>query len=298
MDRKLILISILIILLAVFSCKGKTDPGQSLDNQETEIDYSQSEEPNVFPEPEPDSQSNPLKNFSYSWSESDDMPPVVIIIDDFGNSAGTLLEGFADLPDEIVFAVLPDLPHTETAARLARKTGHEVIIHVPMEAESSSISPGTNYIKAGMSASEITEVMADFMDQIPMAIAANNHMGSKATSHRETMLNVIAELKNEGLFFIDSATTSNSAVFTAASELDVFSTRRDIFLDVPDISDATLKTKIESLGKYKGRNEPIVIISHCHNQEKLDGLRKFIDQIQDMGIKIVSLKKAFPEARA
>ncbi len=226
------------------------------------------------------------------------MPPVVIIIDDFGNSAGTLLEGFADLPDEIVFAVLPDLPHTETAARLARKTGHEVIIHVPMEAENSSISPGTNYIKAGMSASEITEVMADFMDQIPMAIAANNHMGSKATSHRETMLNVIAELKNEGLFFIDSATTSNSAVFTAASELDVFSTRRDIFLDVPDISDATLKTKIESLGKYRDATSRSSSSATATTRKKLDGLRKFIDQIQEHGDKDRIFEESFPEARA
>ncbi|MCD8479965.1 MAG: divergent polysaccharide deacetylase family protein [Candidatus Cloacimonetes bacterium] len=119
--------------------------------------------------------------------------------------------------------------------------------------------------------------------------------GSKATADIATMNSVISVLKNNGMYFIDSATTANSAVFTAAEELGVFSTRRDIFLDVPDVSDATLISKIESLGKYKGRNEPIVIITHCHNREKLDALKKFITQIEEMGVRIESLKKAIPE---
>ena len=276
------------LLLALFGCKAKPEAEAPM---EQEISYQEPEADT--PEAAEEVNANPLKSFEYSWSENDNMPPVVIIVDDFGNSAGELLEGFAELPDEVVFAVLPDLAHTDTAAKLAKKSGHEVIIHIPMEAENSSVSPGKQYIKAGMPATDITNILHDFMDQIPMAIAANNHMGSKATSDRETMLNVIGELKSNGLYFIDSATTSNSAVFSAASELGTFSTRRDIFLDVPDMSDATLSQKIESLGKYKGRNEPIVIISHCHNQAKLDGLKKFISQIEDMGIKIQSLKKAF-----
>lgn len=286
----------LILMLALFACKGNPQ------SEDTGTDYAPQTEYQELqqlenPDPEPVNTDNPLKNYEYTWSDADDMPSVVIIIDDFGNSAGKLLEDFADLPDEIVFAVLPDLAHTETAAKLAKKTGHEVIIHIPMQAESSSVSPGKKYIKAGMPHSEIKEIMADFIDQMPMAIAANNHMGSAATADHATMNSVLSELKHNGLFFIDSATTSKSAVFSAAAELGVFSGRRDIFLDVPDVSDANIMSKIESLGKYKGRNEPIVIISHCHNNEKLQALKKFIAQIEDMGINIVSLKKAFPKAR-
>jgi len=294
LQRRLILLP-LIILLALFACKGKSQSDWPEVQNETEQQY---QEPETEPEsPAPSAEKRPLQKHEYTWSGSDDIPPVVIIIDDFGNSAGQLLEDFADLPKEIVFAVLPDLPHTETAAKLARKKGHEVIIHIPMQAEGSSVSPGAKYIKAGMPHSEIAEIIEDFIAQMPMAIAANNHMGSKATADIATMNSVISVLKNNGMYFIDSATTANSAVFTAAEELGVFSTRRDIFLDVPDVSDATLISKIESLGKYKGRNEPIVIITHCHNREKLDALKKFIAQIEEMGVRIESLKKAYPRAR-
>lgn len=294
LQRRLILLPLL-ILLALFACKAKPETEEQAAKSETEQQYQETE---AEPEsPAPSAEKRPLQKHEYTWSGSDDIPPVVIIIDDFGNSAGQLLEDFADLPKEIVFAVLPDLPHTETAAKLARKKGHEVIIHIPMQAEGSSVSPGAKYIKAGMPHSEIAEIIEDFIAQMPMAIAANNHMGSKATADLATMNSVISVLKNNGMYFIDSATTANSAVFTAAEELGVFSTRRDIFLDVPDVSDATLISKIESLGKYKGRNEPIVIITHCHNREKLDALKKFITQIEEMGVRIESLKKAYPRVR-
>jgi polysaccharide deacetylase 2 family uncharacterized protein YibQ len=296
MDYKRIAVLSLIILLALFACKGKADGDNESDQYTPKEEYSEEPEDTTLEEPAPNTDQSPLKAYKYTWSEDDDMPPVVIIIDDFGNSAGKLLEEFADLPDEVVFAVLPDLPHTETAAKLAHRKGHEVIIHVPMQAEGNSVSPGKKFIKAGMPESDIKEIMADFIAQMPMAIAANNHMGSAATANRETMNSVLHELKQNGLFFIDSATTSKSAVFTAASELGVFSTRRDIFLDVPDVTDATIISKIESLGKYKGRKEPVIIISHCHNNDKLKAMKKFIAQIEDMGIKIKSLKKAFPEA--
>jgi uncharacterized protein len=284
--RKLIIPAILLLLL--FACKAKPQAGDAPAEQNIDQDaYGSSD-----PEPE---QDTALQSYEYSWNESDDMPDVVIIIDDFGNSAGQLLADFGDLPPEIVFAVLPDLPHTRTAADTAIKGGHEVIIHIPMEAENSSINPGEKYIAKDMKAGEIQDILSDFVSQLPMAIAANNHMGSAATANRSTMNKVLSILKQEQLFFIDSATTAQSAVYTAAQEQGVFTARRDIFLDVPDVSDATLAKKIQDLGRYKGRREPVVIITHCHNREKLEALQKFITQITAMGIRIVSLRDAFPQ---
>lgn len=285
----------LILLLLLFGCKSSPQAEQIEAEPVTE-NYA---EPPAEAEPEskaiPET-SRPLSKYEYSWSNSDDMPDIVIIIDDFGNSAGQLLEDFADLPPEVVFAVLPDLPHTKTAASLAARKGHEVIIHVPMEAEKSSISPGIKYISQNMDEEAIKDILDDFIAQMPMAIAVNNHMGSATTANLTTMNKVIKHLSKQGLYFIDSATTAQSAVYTAAREQGAFSAKRDIFLDVPDNSDATLASKIQGLGKYKGRREPIIIISHCHNREKLDALRKFITQVESMGLRIVSLREAFPRA--
>mgnify|MGYP001029982392 CR=1 FL=1 len=284
-----LIIPIIIILLFVFACKGKPETQKPADAQaELDQPHYEEQQEEIMP--------TPLQSYEYSWTSGDDMPDLVIIIDDFGNSAGQLLEDFADLPSEIVFAVLPDLPHSKTAADIGSRKGHEIIIHIPMEAENSSISPGRRFISKDAAEGEIEDLILDFHKEMPMAIAANNHMGSATTASLETMNKVLRVLKDQGLFFIDSATTAQSAVYAAGIEQGVFTAKRDIFLDVPDSSDDTLADKINSLGRYKGRREPIVIITHCHNREKLEALHKFITQVQGMGLRIVSLRDAFPKA--
>ncbi|MCB5265763.1 MAG: divergent polysaccharide deacetylase family protein [Candidatus Cloacimonetes bacterium] len=286
----------LIILLALFACKGKPEAEEQPQQPETYQETPAEEVKEELPIESTKAKPTTLQSYEYNWSKSDDMPDVVIIIDDFGNSAGQLLDDFGDLPSEFVFAILPDLAHTKTAANVATRKGHEVIIHIPMEAENSKISPGEKYISKNMDEEQVKAVLDDFVKQLPMAIAANNHMGSATTANLETMNKVLSHLKKKGLFFIDSATTAKSAVYTAARQQDVFTTKRDIFLDVPDMSDKSLAKKIQDLGKYKGRKEPIIIITHCHDRAKLEGLQKFVTQIKAMGINVVSLRDAFSKA--
>jgi len=139
----------------------------------------------------------------------------------------------------------------------------------------------------------LSDLLQDFYAQIPNAVAANNHMGSEVTSDLATMNIILEELDNLGLYFLDSATTNKSAAFTAGKNLGLKIAKRDIFLDVPDNSDATIISKIEGLAKYKGRNEPVVIITHCHNRDKLNALQKFLKQIDNMEIELISVSQLF-----
>jgi len=230
--------------------------------------------------------------YSYQWIDTQDIPPVAIVIDDFGQISGELLKGFAELDENITFAVLPDLPHTAKSAQMANVYGHEVIIHIPMEAMDSKQNPGKRYIGTALSADEIKHLINDFIDQIPQAVGANNHMGSRITADYESMLSVLKILKRKDLFFLDSKTSANSIVLNAAREIDIDYSARDIFLDVPDNSAATVNAKIKELEKYRGRVEPIIIISHCHNQAKLDTMRNFVNQLKGLGIKLIPLSDA------
>ncbi len=92
MDYKRIAILSLIIMLALFACKGKATGDNVSDQYTPQEEYSGEPEDTTLEEPAPNADQSPLKAYKYTWSEDDDMPPVVIIIDDFGNSAGKLLE--------------------------------------------------------------------------------------------------------------------------------------------------------------------------------------------------------------
>jgi len=277
--------------LLLFSCTKKTEreiPEKKIEPEQIEKTGEKTEDKSVST---PDMTA--IESYKYTWSKTDAMPPVVIIIDDFGQNAGQLLDDFSALPEEIAFSILPDLPYTQTAARLAGRTNHETLIHIPMQALDHKANPGKRYLQTGMDKYAISDLLQDFYAQIPNAVAANNHMGSEVTADLSTMISILEELDNLGLYFLDSATTNKSAAFTAAKNLGLKIGKRDIFLDVPDNSDATIINKIEGLAKYKGRNEPVVIITHCHNREKLNALQKFLTQIDNMGIELISVSKLF-----
>jgi len=289
--EKTFLILCVLFSLLLFSCTKKTEreiPEKKIEPEQIEKTGEKTEDKSVST---PDMTA--IESYKYTWSKTDAMPPVVIIIDDFGQNAGQLLDDFSALPEEIAFSILPDLPYTQTAARLAGRTNHETLIHIPMQALDHKANPGKRYLQTGMDKYAISDLLQDFYAQIPNAIAANNHMGSEVTADLSTMISILEELDNLGLYFLDSATTNKSAAFTAAKNLGLKIGKRDIFLDVPDNSDATIINKIEGLAKYKGRNEPVVIITHCHNREKLNALQKFLTQIDNMGIELISVSKLF-----
>lgn len=273
--------------LFLLSCKQESArPRQAGESVAEQPPYIEDE-----PVEEPRAQEKPLK-YEYRYVDSTDIPPVVIVIDDFGQIGGELLQGYAELDENITFAVLPDLPNTAKAAKIANVYGHEVIIHIPMQAQDKSQNPGKTYIKAGADDKDIKSVLNDFIDQIPQAVGANNHMGSAATADYEVMKSVLQTLDRKGLFFMDSKTSTASQVTNVTRDLDIEYTARDIFLDVPDVSPATLNSKLQQLQKYKGRVEPVIIISHCHNQAKLDAMRSFVAQLKALNIRLIPLSEA------
>ena len=277
-----------LLLFSAVSCKkDSASRDRQLPHQQLpEEEYREEEEVPSAP------QEQTTLRYTYRFLDSKDIPPVAIVIDDFGYIGGDLLQGFAELDPNITFAVLPDLPNTEKSAKLANIFGHEVILHVPMEEQSRSQNPGEKYIKIGMDKSDIKDIMKDFLSQVPQAVGANNHMGSGVTADYETIHAVMDILDSKGLFFLDSKTSAQSKVANAARDLKADYAARDIFLDVPDVSNATLNNKLKEIEKFRGRVEPIIIISHCHNRAKLTAMQTFVTHLQGMGIELIPLSDA------
>ena len=127
MEKTFLILCVLFSLL-LFSCTKKTEreiPEKKIEPEQIEKTGEKTEDKSVST---PDMTA--IESYKYTWSKTDAMPPVVIIIDDFGQNAGQLLDDFSALPEEIAFSILPDLPYTQTAARLAGRTNHETLIHI------------------------------------------------------------------------------------------------------------------------------------------------------------------------
>lgn len=155
----------------------------------------------------------------------------IIVIDDLGQNFKGTAE-IMKLPFPITVAVMPFLPKTRSDAKRAYAAGHEVIVHMPMEALSGKkqwLGPGA--ITTALSDEEIQNRVRAAIDNVPHAIGMNNHMGSKATIDARVMKNVLKVCKERGIFFLDSLTNSRSIVGRVADEVQVPSIKNHIFLD-------------------------------------------------------------------
>lgn len=156
---------------------------------------------------------------------------MVIIIDDFGNGMkGT--DEMLSMPIKLNVAIMPFLPTTKKDAELAHQRGMDVLVHMPMEPRKGRkewLGPGA--ITTDLSDEEIRKRVHAAIDEVPYAVAMNNHMGSKVTSDRRIMSIVLDVCKERGLFFVDSRTDINSVVPELAAEKGLPPVINDIFLD-------------------------------------------------------------------
>lgn len=156
---------------------------------------------------------------------------MVIIIDDLGNGMKGTNE-MLNMPITLNVAVMPFLPTTKKDAELAHQKGIDVLVHMPMEPRKGRkdwLGPGA--ITTDLSDEEIRKRVNAAIDDVPYAIAMNNHMGSKVTSDRRIMSIVLDVCKERGLFFVDSKTDHQSVVAELAVQKGMPPVENDIFLD-------------------------------------------------------------------
>ena len=157
-------------------------------------------------------------------------PKVAIIIDDLG-FVRKPTEDFWELDIPLTFAVLPGGQYSRLHAEQALKLKQEVILHLPMEPLDPSIDPGPGVIRSSFTPKEVLAQLRENLQAVPGIIGVNNHMGSKGTQDPALLQLIMQELKEHGLFFIDSMTIDASLAAKIARAMGVPTARRDVFLD-------------------------------------------------------------------
>jgi len=156
---------------------------------------------------------------------------LAIIIDDFGSGRDGVDE-MMSIKAHLTFAVMPFLENTLEDAELAHGNGYEVIVHLPMEANSGKRSwLGPHPIFAGMDAEEVRQIVRDSFDSVPYAAGANIHMGSRASNEEDIMSAVLDVIKEKGLYFVDSRTENKPKAKEISITKGVLCHERDVFLD-------------------------------------------------------------------
>ena len=220
---------------------------------------------------------------------------LAIVIDDAGNNLQEL-RPFLEFPAPLTFAVLPQLQHSEGAARLARSHGHEVILHLPMAAV-SGLYPGPGTITAELSDGEIRRLLERNFDSITGAAGTNNHMGSAGTADPRIMNAVMAYLAESGKFFVDSRTTPTSVAAPYAAKYGVPFMQRDVFLD-HDRDPAAIRAALRKGLAVAREHGHAVLIGHASVTAVAEALFEVYPHLEPRGYELVPLSALFPPGGA
>jgi hypothetical protein len=189
-------------------------------------------------------------------------PKVAIVIDDLGADLARTDRAIR-LPGPVALSFLPYADATAFLASEAARMGHDVLLHMPMEAQSDH-DPGPLALTIGLAPAEITRRLDTALARVPQAIGINNHMGSRVTADRATLIPVAEDLARRKLFFFDSRTTPDTQVVSVARAFGVASAGRDIFLDDEETANA-VGTQFQALEARARAQGVAIAIGHPHD---------------------------------
>lgn len=221
--------------------------------------------------------------------ETLELPKVAIVIDDMGHDI-TRLRDLFEVNADITVAVLPNLRYSRDVSREAHMKGWEVLLHLPMEPKDTSQNdPGVGALSTLMKGEDVKARVEEVLVDVPHAIGINNHMGSKFTEDEVLMRAVFDVVKERGMFFLDSRTTSSSVASRLAEEMGVREVDRNVFLDNNRNHDY-IKGQLQELVRIARKRGKAVGIGHPY-PETIDTLKGSVEEIRSEGVAVVRLSE-------
>ena len=211
-------------------------------------------------------------------------PMIAIVIDDMGLDRKRSPRAIA-LPGPITLAFLTYAQDLQEQTTKARQAGHELMVHVPMEPQSSTIDPGPNVLKVEDRREQVLEKLDWGLSKFNGYVGINNHMGSKFTKHQRGMSIVLNEVKKRGLLFLDSLTASGSTGSRLAAKLEVPFGTRNVFLDHIN-NEHEVRMRLTQTERLARKNGAAIAIGHPHDNT-LKVLEEWLPTLEDRGFILV-----------
>ncbi len=167
----------------------------------------------------------------------------------------------------------------------------EILLHLPMEPQGyPDPDPGPGAVMVGMEEAAIGERIDEALVALPNITGVNNHMGSAATSDRETMAALMEALRSRDLLFIDSLTSNTSVAHAEAVKAGLPTAKNRIFLDFENDNQVTIKANLDVLVRSARSSGFALGICHPH-RATAEVLAREIPRLLKEGVRFVTVSE-------
>lgn len=214
-------------------------------------------------------------------------PVVAVVIDDMGISPKRTAD-IISLKAPLTSSFLTYARKLPEQVAAARSAGHEIMIHVPMQAKSNK-DAAPDVLTTKMPPEEIRQRLEAMLSKFDGVKGINNHMGSLFTEDSERLGAVMEVLKEHELFFLDSKTSARSVGREAAGKHGVVYAHRHVFLDNENNVDY-INGQLRLTERIARKNGYAVAIGHPKSGT-FQALAAWLPELEKKGIKLVPMSK-------
>jgi len=235
----------------------------------------------IFNYPPPPSQEQNTTSSMYQAS---------LIIDDLGKSYADFKK-LLELEIPFTCSILPFETYSVSIAKEAYKNNREVILHLPLEPRDAATQPiNRGMLLTSMDEHQLLAHLERNLNALPHISGVSNHMGSKFTEDEEKMEILLKKIKEKGLYFLDSRTTTKTVAYQLARKMALRTAYRDLFID-NDLDPTSIEAQLAQLPRIAKKNGGYAIaIGHPHSST-IETIKKLIPLFKEWGVSIVPLSQ-------
>ncbi len=214
-----------------------------------------------------------------------DIPRLAIIVTGLGLSDAAT-ENAIKLAKEVTLSFTPYSAELESDVAKARSAGHEVLLDLPMEPISyPADNPGPHTLLTSLNPSDNIARLEWLLGRFKGYVGVINFMGSRFTVSPEALRPILHALKERGLMFVDSRSTSKSVAAGLASQMALPRAINDRFLDHEPTRGAIDQSFAEAEGAARARGVALVVARPF--PVTLERLAAWLPMLESRGIEIV-----------
>lgn len=191
----------------------------------------------------------PWLEYSRGFKRADRKPRIALIVTNLGLSATYTKAALKLLPEDITLSFSHVAPRLKSWIREARQKGHEVLMDIPMEPLGfPKNDPGRATLLTSSNEVENLNRLEHVMKKAGGYVGLLGTLGTKFMLHSETFLPILKTIKQRGLIYVDSRSTSRSLGPELASSIQLPRAFNNIFID-KEPSNQKIKGKLDELEK-------------------------------------------------
>jgi hypothetical protein len=204
---------------------------------------------------------------------------IALVIDDAGQ-ADTYLFEYLNAPVPLAISIIPAGRRAAADDEAASARGKTVMLHIPLQNGRGAVR--ADGLNAGASEQTVTQFIDRAMQRVPHAAGANNHEGPYGSSDLRLMRTLLRELKQRGLFFMDSVTSQRTKGFMVERELGMPPRINNVFCDHLE-SDRDSRDALLTLARLASERGSAIGIAHVFHPYLLRAVLALHEQLRARG---------------